>query len=86
MSSPRVRCEQGKGVPVIELLRSNDPVLISFAESLLIDADLTHSVADSHMSVMEGSIGALPRRILVADEQLTQARRLLTDAGVAVAN
>lgn len=70
---------------MIELLRTNDPVLVSFAESLLVDADIRHSVEDSHMSVMEGSIGALPKRILVADEQEAQARQLLIDAGVEVA-
>lgn len=70
---------------MIELLRTNDPVLVSFAESLLVDADIGHSVEDSHMSVMEGSIGALPKRILVADEQEAQARQLLADAGVEVA-
>ena len=67
---------------MIELLRSNDPVLISFAASLLRDAGIEHSVADSHMSVIDGSIGAVTNRIMVAQDQHADARQLLADAGV----
>lgn len=67
---------------MVELLRSNDPVLMSFVESLLADAGIEHTVFDAHMSVMEGSIGALPRRIAVAESQYEDACRLLADAGV----
>ncbi|HEU5473089.1 MAG TPA: DUF2007 domain-containing protein [Actinophytocola sp.] len=67
---------------MIELLRTNDPVLLSFADSVLSDAGIEHGVADAHMSVIDGSIGALPRRIMVADDRLDEARALLTDAGV----
>jgi hypothetical protein len=67
---------------MIELLRSNDPVLISFAASLLKDAKITHSVADSHMSVIDGSINAVTNRVLVAEDQYETARELLADAGV----
>jgi hypothetical protein len=69
---------------MIELIRSNDPVLISFATSLLEDAKVTHSVADSHMSVIDGSINAVETRILVADDEYDTAKQLLDDAGVAV--
>ena len=69
---------------MVELLRSNDPVLISFATSLLEDAKIEHSVADSHMSVIDGSINAVTNRILVADGRLDEARGLLADAGVAL--
>ncbi len=65
-----------------ELLRSNDPVLISFATSLLQDAEIEHSVADSHMSVIDGSINAVTNRILVAEDRYDDARQLLEDAGV----
>jgi hypothetical protein len=71
-----------KGVAMVELLRSNDPVLVSFAASLLADAKITHSVADSHMSVIDGSINAVTNRVLVAEDQLAAARELLADAGV----
>lgn len=65
-----------------ELLRSNDAVLISFVSSLLDEARVGFAVADLNMSVLEGSIGALPRRVLVEEEQLTRARRILTEAGI----
>ncbi|MFC0110644.1 putative signal transducing protein [Kibdelosporangium aridum] len=67
---------------MIELLRSNDPVLMSFAASVLKDAGINHSLTDGHMSVIDGSIGALQQRILVEDDQRDEAERLLTEAGV----
>ena len=63
-------------------MRTNDLVLISFIESLLDGAGLDYFVADRHMSAVEGSLGFLPRRILVPDEELPAARRLLSDAGL----
>ena len=65
-----------------ELIRANDPVLLSFAESLLKDAGIHCFVADQGMSILEGSLGMLPRRLLVDDERAAQARRILTDAGL----
>ena len=65
---------------MIELMRSNDPVLISFVGSLLKDAEIEHFIADEHMSILDGSIGALPRRVMIDGERLDQARRLLRDA------
>jgi hypothetical protein len=65
-----------------ELVRTNDPVLVSAVEALLDGAGIAHFVADQNMSVLDGSIGILPRRILVPDDQLAQARRLLQDAGL----
>ncbi len=67
-------------LPMQELMRSNDAVLISFVEALLKDAQIPHFVADVHMSILDGSIGVLPRRMLVDPEQLDKARRLLQDA------
>jgi putative signal transducing protein len=69
---------------MIELLRSNDSVLVSFAASVLRDAGVKHSVADSHMSVIDGSIGAVQNRIMVAEDQYDEARRLLEEAGIAI--
>lgn len=69
---------------MIELIQSNDPVLISFATSVLADAGIEHSVADTFMSVIDGSIGAIPRRIMVAPDRLDEARGLLTEAGVRI--
>jgi hypothetical protein len=68
---------------MIELIRTNDIVLIGFARSLLEGAEIPVLVADDHMSLMEGSIGAFPRRLLVPDDHARQARRLLGDAGLA---
>jgi hypothetical protein len=66
-----------------ELVRTNDAVMISAIEALLKGANIAHMVVDQNMSVLEGSIGIFPRRILVEEDQLTAARRLLTEAGFA---
>jgi hypothetical protein len=66
-----------------ELLRTNDPVLITAVEALLKGAAIEYFVADENMSVLEGSIGALPRRMLVNSEKISRARRVLSDAGLA---
>jgi hypothetical protein len=68
---------------VRELVRTNDAVLISAIEALLDGAHIGHMVVDQNISVLEGSIGIFPRRILVAEDQLEAARRLLTEAGFA---
>jgi hypothetical protein len=71
------------GAEMVELIRANDPVLLSFAESLLADAGFNVLLVDTHMSVMEGSIGAIPRRLLVVEDEADGARRLLREAGLA---
>ncbi|AKI01536.1 protein of unknown function (DUF2007) [Hoeflea sp. IMCC20628] len=65
-----------------DLIRTNDPVLISFVESLMRDAGIGCMVADSGMSILEGSVGIIPRRILVDPQQAGQARRIVIDAGL----
>jgi hypothetical protein len=67
---------------MIELLRSNDPVLMSFADALLNEAGIKHAIVDQNMSVMEGSLGILPRRMLVARERHENARRIMIEAGL----
>ena len=67
---------------MIELFRSNDPVVISFAQALLNEAGIEHATLDLNMSIMEGSIGILPRRMLVARQHHASARRLLMEAGL----
>jgi hypothetical protein len=62
-----------------ELVRTNDAVLVSVIGALLDGAKIEHQ----DMSVLEGSLGILPRRFLVAEDDLAAARRLLTDAGLA---
>ena len=66
-----------------ELVRTNNAVLVSAIVALLDGAGIPHVVLDQNMSVMEGSLGILPRRVLVAEEDMAAARRLLTDAGLA---
>ena len=66
-----------------ELIRTNDAVIISFVESLLKDAGIGCFVADQNMSVLDGSIGVLPRRVMVVDDEMDAARRILSDAGIA---
>jgi len=65
-----------------ELMRTNDVVLISAVEALLGGAGIDCMVADQHMSVLEGSVGVLPRRVLVSEGDLKRARRILADAGL----
>ncbi|MEI9964736.1 MAG: DUF2007 domain-containing protein [Caulobacteraceae bacterium] len=65
-----------------ELVRASNPVLISAVEALLKSAGIACVVLDQNMSVLEGSVGALPRRIVVDDEDEAPARRLLNDAGL----
>jgi hypothetical protein len=66
---------------VKELVRTNDPVLISALEALLRAAGIEPFIMDQHMSILDGSLGILPRRLLVVDEDAHAARRLLTEAG-----
>ncbi|SEP67825.1 Putative signal transducing protein [Faunimonas pinastri] len=66
-----------------ELLRTNDPVLLSFIQALLAEAGIRFAVADQNMSIVEGSLGVIPRRCLVARDELPRARRILEEAGLA---
>jgi hypothetical protein len=63
------------------LATSNDPVRLSFLMALLADAGVTAFILDSHTSVVEGSIGAIPRRLAVKQEDEARARRVLAEAG-----
>jgi len=61
---------------------TNDPVRLSFVAALLRDAGIEPILLDAQMSALEGSIGAIPRRIAVAADDATRARRVLRDAGL----
>lgn len=63
------------------LATSNDPVRLSFLTALLADAGIAAVVLDVHASAVEGSIGAIPRRLMVAAEDERRARQVLTEAG-----
>ncbi len=65
-----------------ELVRTNDMVLVSAVVALLDGAEIQHMVLDQNMSVLDGSLGILPRRIVVPEDRLSTARRLLEDAGL----
>jgi hypothetical protein len=65
-----------------EIVRTNDPVLITAIEALLNGAEIPHVVLDRNMSVLDGSIGVLPRRILVDEDHVVDARKLLVEAGL----
>lgn len=63
-----------------ELVETNDLVVISVVEDLLGGAEIPYQVTDSIMSVLEGSIGAIRRRVLVPDDREDEARELLVEA------
>jgi hypothetical protein len=65
-----------------EILRTNDAVLVSAVGALLDGAKIRHLLLDQNMSVLEGSLGILPRRFLVAEQDVPRARQLLRDAGL----
>ena len=69
---------------MVELLRSNDPVLLSFAEALLRDAGIHAVLLDGHTSVLEGSINAIQRRLMVSRDDAATARQLLREAELPV--
>ena len=74
--------ERGEaGFNMVELLRTNDIVRLSFLGALLADAGIETVVLDTHTSILEGSIGAIPRRLMVVDDDIVAARRVLDLAG-----
>ena len=64
-----------------ELLRTNDPVHLSWAMATLAQAGIECLVLDQHTSVVEGSIGAIQRRLVVAERDYRRARALMTAQG-----
>jgi len=76
------RCEVfAKTDAMKELLRTNNPVRLSWLQALLSDSGIDTLVLDHHTSLVEGNIGAIPRRLMVADGDLARARALLVQAG-----
>ena len=62
-----------------ELLRSTDPTIIAFATALLQGEDIACFDLDVNMSVLEGGIGIFPRRLMVREDDLTAAQRVMRD-------
>jgi len=65
-----------------ELLRTNDPVLLSAIDAVLRSEGVTCFILDTHTSILEGSIGAIPRRVVVDEADHPRARRILEDAEI----
>jgi hypothetical protein len=63
-----------------EVLKSNNPVELNFAEVVLKDAGIDCVVLDTHMSIMDGSMVIIPRRLMVPDEDEPRARAILAEA------
>ena len=63
-----------------EIVKTNEPVLLSYIEHLLREAGIIMMIADQVISMMEGSIGVFPKRVLVADDQWHEARAVLIAA------
>ena len=66
-----------------ELLRTRDPVRLSFLLALLADAGIEAIVLDAHVSAVEAGLPGFPRRLAVADDDWSRARRVLAEAGEA---
>jgi hypothetical protein len=64
-----------------ELVRTNDSVRLSWLQALLASAGIEVVVLDGYTSIMEGSIGAIPRRLMVRDEDESRARAVIRDVG-----
>jgi hypothetical protein len=62
------------------VLKTIDPVILSFAADLLSQQGIESVVFDTHASIVEGSMGFLPRRLMVRDDDFDQAQQLLRDA------
>jgi hypothetical protein len=74
------RIADANGSPMKELLRTNDLVRLSWVEALLADAGIECLVLDQHTSLVEGSISAVQRRLMVDDGDLSRARALVAEA------
>lgn len=67
---------------MIAIIKTNNPVTLNFAEAVLKDAQIEFFIADTHASILDGSIGAIPRRLLVLEGDEQEARAALAAAGL----
>lgn len=73
----------GNEEEMIELMKTNDLVVLSYVEALLKDASIGYQIVDHNMSTLYGNaINSLARRVLVDEEEIDRARRLLADANL----
>ena len=68
---------------MVELLRTNDFALLNYVQALLRSEGIAYDDFDGFMNILDGNIGAIPRRVMVEDADENRARQLLTDAGLA---
>ena len=67
---------------MIAILKTVNPATLNFAQAVLKEADIPFFVMDQNVSIIEGSIGIIPRRVMVIDEDAEDARQALRDAGL----
>jgi len=67
---------------MIAVLKTVNPATLNFAQAVLKEADIPFFVMDQNVSIIEGSIGIIPRRLMVVDEDAEDARQALRDAGL----
>lgn len=79
---PPIRvCYKRGNIVMKELLATNNMVTLSVIQSLLDEAGFDCLILDQNMSILEGSLGIIPRRVMVADDHFEDARQLVVDAG-----
>ena len=83
-TAPTLAATEGRGLainPVMRaVLKTLDPVMLNYAANLLDQEGIDSVIFDTHASVMDGSMGFLPRRLMVADGDFPRAEKLLRDA------
>lgn len=67
---------------MIAVIKTNNPVILSYARSILNDEGIDCYVADTHASIIEGSIGAIPQRLMVLEDDAEEARKALSKSGL----
>ena len=67
---------------MIAILKTVNPATLNFAQAVLKEADIPFFVMDQNVSIIEGSIGIIPRRLMVVDEDAGDARQAMIDAGL----
>ena len=67
---------------MIAILKTVNPATLNFAQAVLKEADIPFFVMDQNVSIIEGSIGVIPRRVMVVDEDAKDARQAMIDAGM----
>ena len=65
---------------MVELMRTNDPVLLSWLTTALAEAHIEAIVLDVHTSILEGSVSVIPRRVMVVDDDQGRAGRPVAEA------